>query len=898
MRKVLSGILIMSMLCSSLAGVSAKAETAQIAVSDAVEEQSDGEEQAGQEEQTGKEEQTNQEGRTDKEAQADQEEQKSQEGQAGEEWQTDQEGQTDKEQQTGEEWQTDQEGQTDKEQQTGEESQTNQKEQTGKGEQTNLEEQSGGKGQVEQKEQNRQSGIFGSTYSEIKAFNTSSLPETVIGDTGYKVSTATSNYNNVVIMDNATKKQTGYYPYGSGLPENGYYLFFGSGGNSSVSASIMFEQAVSAGKYIQITYAKPYATNNGSANRNQDNSAEDKVMIGNEVIDLKENCDFDKWYTSTVKVSTDITKLDISLGKWGAIAISDIVIVDNADTMEFVVEDNTVSKYITSQIQTVKYIANIYNSITTLMDDTEFVTKGSVDEDAEISYSVEEYSGVSIDADGILTITPQAQEGTVTVKAEYQGITKELTLELMIANDANGVRIVGDELVEKGSTLSLRALPTIDGTVIPERATEWSIEGDNHGASIENGILTIPENAQAGNITIMATLIKEGSQVSENIADTFVVTIKGETVSPYTIKGVFLKNCVDSLDTAEGMDGIALEVHSVLTGCKAVVKAMDVNGMVVAQTQVELEQLPEGVSEVKTPLTFQNAALVKVYIVNENGEIISEQIYKTTETIYKNIPLVSDWITGEKSGLGMGKGIIAPQGAPVGVDPDTINVSDLNISYVYNENYSMPTTDNALWYKTGAYLQGNNSGNNSIYARDGADWEQKALPIGNGYMGGMLFGLPDKDQIQFNEETFWAAGYRGVQTSVASNNVNKNMSEGINGFMSVGNIFIDFHMPKGAQVTNYYRDLNLDESVAHVRYEYEGVEYGREYFASYPKEVLVFRYTANTDNALNFDVKPVSMHPGEVTVNQGEITIVGRLKDSEPYLSGGNAAWNQKSDLE
>ena len=88
-------------------------------------------------------------------------------------------------------------------------------------------------------------------------------------------------------------------------------------------------------------------------------------------------------------------------------------------------------------------------------------------------------------------------------------------------------------------------------------------------------------------------------------------------------------------------------------------------------------------------------------------------------------------------------------------------------------------------------------------------------------MGGMIFGLPDKDQIQINEETFWAAGYRGTQTGVNSNTVNSKMSEGINGYMSVGNIFVDFNMPKGATVNNYYRDLNLDESVAHVRYEYD-----------------------------------------------------------------------------
>lgn len=46
------------------------------------------------------------------------------------------------------------------------------------------------------------------------------------------------------------------------------------------------------------------------------------------------------------------------------------------------------------------------------------------------------------------------------------------------------------------------------------------------------------------------------------------------------------------------------------------------------------------------------------------------------------------------------------------------------------------------------FLQVPMGANNSIYARDGADWEQQALPIGNGYMGGMIFGLPDKDQIR------------------------------------------------------------------------------------------------------------------------------------------------------
>ena len=51
-----------------------------------------------------------------------------------------------------------------------------------------------------------------------------------------------------------------------------------------------------------------------------------------------------------------------------------------------------------------------------------------------------------------------------------------------------------------------------------------------------------------------------------------------------------------------------------------------------------------------------------------SGEsVASEDVLTVSEVTYKNIPLVSDWITGEKSGLGMGAGIIAPEGAPYGV---------------------------------------------------------------------------------------------------------------------------------------------------------------------------------------------------------------------------------------
>ena len=732
---------------------------------------------------------------------------------------------------------------------------------------------------------------FGNAYNEVKPFVTGGMEETAIGSTGFRISTTGSNYNNVVVRDKASAN-SGYFPYGSGLPDNGYYLFVGTGGNGNVTSELTLPAAIPAGKYIRITYAKPKATNNGSAFRNQVNN-DNKLTIGGEVIDLKESCEFDTWYTTTVKTSEDVSKLYLDFGSWSAIAISKIEVSGSADMLT--ISGAAEEKFILDG-QTVQYTANVYKSITTLMGGTDVVAYGSKDT-AAVTWSVNGYEGVSIDDNGLLTITSKAAPGEVTVTATAGGVSKSRKLVLKEVTDATGVKITGDEMVKMGGAVTLKAIPTVGGEPLSERATVWSIEGETLGCSIENGVLKA--GTTAGNITVKATLAVEGNQTTADVSDTFTVTVHNDSVAaPYAVKGVFFKNCAADLASAEGIDGIVIATDKVSSGYKAVVKATDANGIVIAETRVSLDGATAGVTEVKTPLTFKNAAEVRAYIVNINNEVVSDAIYKTAKTAYKNIPLVSDWITGKVSGLGMGAGVLSPTGVPYGVDPVTVDIKDLNVSYTYDNSYPAQTKNNVLWYKTGAYLAKSGNSSNSIYDMHSADWEQKALPIGNGYMAGMLFGLPDKDQIQFNEETFWAAGYRGVQSSVAPNNVNKNMSEGINGYMSVGNIFVDFNMPKGAKVNNYYRDLDLDDSVAHVNYEYNGVKYSREYFASYPKEVLVFRYTADKANALDFTVDPVMMHPGEATVKDGEITVIGKLKDSEPYAAGGKAEWNQESDLE
>lgn len=44
------------------------------------------------------------------------------------------------------------------------------------------------------------------------------------------------------------------------------------------------------------------------------------------------------------------------------------------------------------------------------------------------------------------------------------------------------------------------------------------------------------------------------------------------------------------------------------------------------------------------------------------------------------------------------------------------------------------------------------------YRNPATNWETQALPIGNGHMGGMVFGGINQERIQFNEKTLWSGG--------------------------------------------------------------------------------------------------------------------------------------------
>lgn len=87
-------------------------------------------------------------------------------------------------------------------------------------------------------------------------------------------------------------------------------------------------------------------------------------------------------------------------------------------------------------------------------------------------------------------------------------------------------------------------------------------------------------------------------------------------------------------------------------------------------------------------------------------------------------------------------------------------------------------------------------------------------------------------------------------------------------------------MPDPSAFSNYRRELNINEGIATVSYNYKGVQYNREYFTSYPDRVMVMRLTASESKQLSLDVRPTSAQGGQVTSKDNKITIKGQIANN------------------
>jgi alpha-L-fucosidase 2 len=189
---------------------------------------------------------------------------------------------------------------------------------------------------------------------------------------------------------------------------------------------------------------------------------------------------------------------------------------------------------------------------------------------------------------------------------------------------------------------------------------------------------------------------------------------------------------------------------------------------------------------------------------------------------------------------------------------------------------SPPGSVLSLWYRAPASdhpLQPPDAPRQSRQAAT-AEWV-RALPVGNGRLGAMVFGGVVHERLQLNEDTLWAGRpYDPVNPDakdalpevrrllaerkfpeaaklVDANVMSKPLAQ--MPYETVGDLALTF--PQVDSVENYRRDLDLTTATAHVSFTCGGVTFSREVFASAPHQVIVVRLTASRPGQISFEAR-------------------------------------------
>lgn len=182
------------------------------------------------------------------------------------------------------------------------------------------------------------------------------------------------------------------------------------------------------------------------------------------------------------------------------------------------------------------------------------------------------------------------------------------------------------------------------------------------------------------------------------------------------------------------------------------------------------------------------------------------------------------------------------------------------------------------------------------YNQPAKDWNE-ALPIGNGRLGAMIFGNPDKELIQLNEATLWTGGpvnpnpnptafpyLAQVRSALFADSVPKAVSllrkiqgPNTNMYQPLGDILIQQDL--GGEVKNYKRSLNIEKALTSTTFEVNGVKYTREMFSSFPDQVMILKISASQAKALNFSISNTHLlaHTSFVN-NQNELVLQGKAR--------------------
>ena len=183
------------------------------------------------------------------------------------------------------------------------------------------------------------------------------------------------------------------------------------------------------------------------------------------------------------------------------------------------------------------------------------------------------------------------------------------------------------------------------------------------------------------------------------------------------------------------------------------------------------------------------------------------------------------------------------------------------------------------------------------YTKPGDKWLDGSF-IGNGYMGGNVFGRVQNERIALNESSFWSGVphdydnpeglkyYPKIKALVFAGKFQEAEKMADDHFWGIpkaqqfyeplGDLLLSFK--GGENVKDYYRELDMETGIVKVTYTDGDTKFTREVFMSYPDHVMVVKVSANKPGRISVEAKLKSPFLEQTVAKDGKLLINGAWK--------------------
>lgn len=157
------------------------------------------------------------------------------------------------------------------------------------------------------------------------------------------------------------------------------------------------------------------------------------------------------------------------------------------------------------------------------------------------------------------------------------------------------------------------------------------------------------------------------------------------------------------------------------------------------------------------------------------------------------------------------------------------------------------------------------------YEQPAGKWDE-TLPVGNGRLGAMICGRPERETIWLNEDSIWSGKPLNrinpdapkylpqIRNLIRQGNIaeaEKLSLQALAGtpnsersYESAGELYLEFK--NQTEIRKYRRSLDLEKGICFVEYERKNTKYSREILASFPEQVMVVHMKAEGQESLSF----------------------------------------------